>query len=238
MKILSIECSASPSSAAILDNGKVIASGFINTKITHSQTLLPLIKSVLDTTNTDISRIDAFAVAAGPGSFTGIRIGISAVKGLAEAENKPCYPVSTLRAMAENVSEEDVIICAAMDARCNQFYNAFFTLQNGSVLRLSEDNALMFEELLESLSAYDKAGKRIVTVGDGAELLVKKALEAGINLTLLRERDRFQNAVSVGLAAFNDKEQIKPISPDELVPFYLRLPQAERELKRKQEEQK
>lgn len=238
MKILSIECSAAPSSAAIIEDGKVLASGFINTKITHSQTLLPLIKSVLDTTGTDVSQIDAFAVAAGPGSFTGIRIGISAIKGLAEPQNKPCYPISTLRAMAENICEENAIICSAMDARCNQFYNALFEIKDGSVCRLSEDDALMFEELCKRIQPYIADGKKIIAVGDGAELLCKKFAEAGIDMCLPRDRDRFQNAVSVGLAAFKDMERNSPLNPDELLPFYLRLPQAERELKRKQEEQR
>ena len=136
MKILAIECSASPASAAITEDGKIIASSFVNIKLTHSQTLLPMVASVLSTSLTDIDGIDGYAVSAGPGSFTGIRIGISAVKGLAAPKSTPCAAVSTLYAMAENYRDTDCTVCAGMDARCGQVYNAIFKIKNRKITRL------------------------------------------------------------------------------------------------------
>ena len=126
MKLLSVECSATPCSVAISENGKILASAFSNVKLTHSQTLMPMVESVLKSSLIDIKEIDAFAVSNGPGSFTGVRIGISAIKGMAQAKNLPCVEVSTLEAMAQNYSDTICIVCAVMDARCNQVYNGLF----------------------------------------------------------------------------------------------------------------
>ena len=136
MKILSVECSASPASCAIIDDGKIRASSFINAKLTHSQTLMQMIINTLDNSATKLCDIDQIAVAVGPGSFTGLRIGISAVKGLAAPNNMPCVPVSTLEGMAENFADRDCVVCAVMDARCNQFYNALFKIKNGQITRI------------------------------------------------------------------------------------------------------
>ena len=136
MKILALECSAGPASSAIMENGVIIASEFTNVKMTHSQTLLPMVKSMLDKSGLSMKDIDAMAVSHGPGSFTGIRIGISAVKGLAAPKKLPCYAVSTLRTIAENYRNFDGIVCAVMDARCNQVYNALFKAGNGKLSRL------------------------------------------------------------------------------------------------------
>ncbi|MEE1074780.1 MAG: tRNA (adenosine(37)-N6)-threonylcarbamoyltransferase complex dimerization subunit type 1 TsaB, partial [Acutalibacteraceae bacterium] len=171
MKILAIECSATACSVAILDNEKIIASGYINVKLTHSQTLMPIAESMLKASMTDLSEIEGFAVSAGPGSFTGIRIGISAVKGLAAPKNLPCVGVSTLRAMAENYNDTDCIVCAVMDARCNQVYNALFDISGGKISRLCEDRALMCDELAENIKNISQnSEKRVIIVGDGAEI--------------------------------------------------------------------
>ncbi len=237
MKILAVECSAGPASAAVAEDGRLLSSAFINVKITHSQTLLSLVKSVLDTAMLKVSDIDAFAIAAGPGSFTGVRIGISLIKGLAEAENKPCYSVSSLRAMAENIYDDGAVINAVMDARCGQFYNALFIRKEGKLERLTEDSALMFEDILSMLSEYREKGYKVITVGDGAELFVSRT-DGAKNILLAPEQARYQNAASVALSAYIDKEACPPMSADKLLPVYLRLPQAERELKAKQEESK
>jgi len=172
--------------------------------------------------------IDCFAVSAGPGSFTGVRIGISAIKGLATPTNAKCVGVSTLLAMAYNYIDTDCIVCAVMDARCNQVYNALFQINGGVVTRLTPDRALMCDELiLEIKEKY--SDKKVIIVGDGTYLFHNAADN---NIILSEEERRYQNAVGVILAA-GDCEAA--VTPDKLLPTYLRLPQAERELKLKQE---
>lgn len=236
MKILSIECSASPASCAIIDDGKIKASSFINTKLTHSQTLMQMIINTLDNSATNLNDIDRIAVAVGPGSFTGLRIGISAVKGLASPNNIPCVPVSTLDGMAEQFCDRDCVVCAVMDARCNQFYNALFEIKNGEIKRLSEDRALMADELkAEILNISNDA--RIIICGDGADLFYKNVSELK-NITLAPEHLKFQSAVGIGLYAHKNSDKTNVIMPEKLLPKYLRLPQAERELLAKTEAKK
>lgn len=234
MKILSIECSAVPCSAAITENGRIIGSSFVNVKLTHSQTLMPLVENLLKTSMTNLSEIEGFAVSAGPGSFTGIRIGISAIKGLAAAKKIPCAGVSTLSAMAENFSDTDCIVCAVMDARCNQVYNALFDIQNGCIERLCEDRALMCDQLASELNKIaEQKGKNIIIVGDGADIFYP-FVENKLPVSKADIKRRYQNATGVALAAEKLFENGQAVSPNELLPVYLRLPQAERELKEKQ----
>ena len=140
MKVLSIECSAQPCSVAIMDDRKILASSFVNMKLTHSQTLLPMVENLLNAASIPLSEIEGFAISAGPGSFTGVRIGISAIKGLAAPKNIPCVGVSTLLSMAESFRDTDCIICAVMDARCNQVYNALFEIKNGETVNIVVDD--------------------------------------------------------------------------------------------------
>ena len=233
MKILSIECSATPCSAAVSENGKILASDFTNEKMTHSQTLMPMVLSVLDKANVSIKEIDGFAVSAGPGSFTGVRIGISAVKGMAAARKNPCYPVSALRCMAENYADETCIVCAVMDARCSQVYNALFKVENGEITRLCEDRALLSEELGSEIEELAK-GSKIVVVGDGTQVFYPFVAHIE-NVIKSAENRRYQNAVGVAKAAEELINNNAFVSPEELQPVYLRLPQAERELKKKEE---
>lgn len=238
MKILSIECSAVPCSAALLEDGKIIASSFVNVKLTHSQTLMPMVENMLSSANVDFSEIDGIAVSAGPGSFTGIRIGISAVKGLAAPRRLPCVGVSTLYAMAEGFRDTECIACAVMDARCNQVYNALFDITDGKITRLCEDRALMCEELATEIEEIaKKENKMVITVGDGTEIFYPfiKDIAGTVKSDIQR---RFQNAVSVALAAEPDFINGKTTAPSELLPIYLRLPQAERELKLKRSKEK
>lgn len=234
MKILGLECSAGPASVAIIEDGKIIGSSFVNIKTTHSQTLMPMVASLLETTNTQLSSIDAIAIAAGPGSFTGIRIGISAVKGLAASSSIPCIAVSTLEAMAEAYVGQDCIVCTAMDARCNQVYNALFKIENGVITRLCEDRALMCSELCEELKTYAQNELPIIVTGDGAELFYNIAKDVA-RISLSPISTRYQNAVGVCLAAQKAYNNNQTLSPEQLLPVYLRLPQAERELKERNE---
>lgn len=231
MKILSVDSSAKACSAALCEDGKITGSFFINTALTHSQTLVPMIDAVLKNTNTPVESVDAFAVSAGPGSFTGVRIGVAAVKGMASALEKPCVSVSTLEAMAYNLLCEDCVAVCVMDARCSQVYNALFRIRDGAVERLCDDRALSIDSLAEELKSYTD---RLILVGDGAQLCYNSFKEIIGNIELAPENIRFQNAVGVCFAAEN-----KPlITAAELMPVYLRLPQAERELKKRLENSK
>lgn len=230
MLILALDSSASPASAALLEDGKILSEFYINTKQTHSQTLMPMVEAVLRLSAKTLDDVDCLAVSAGPGSFTGVRIGVSCVKGLAMARNIPCAGVSTLRAMAENARGMDGIVCAVMDARCGQVYNALFRAENGEIERLCADRALPISELYAECEAY---GDKILLVGDGAVLCHKTFSAFGARL--LQPQQQFQRASGVALAAQELICAGQTVTPDALMPIYLRLPQAERELKKKQE---
>ncbi len=231
MKILAAECSAKSASCAIMQDGKIIASDFIINSLTHSQTLMPMIKSMLNNTKTNIMDIDGFCISAGPGSFTGVRIGISAIKGMAAPCKTACVGVSTLEAIAYNYINTDCIVCAVMDARCSQVYNALFEIKNGTVLRLCDDRALMIQELSDELNTkYND--KKIIIVGDGTDVF--SPFISGENIVLSAPDKRYQSAVGVALCAAKEFNSGNTIAPDKLLPIYLRLPQAERELKAKQ----
>ncbi len=236
MKILSIECSATPASCAIIEDGKIKANSFINARLTHSQTLMQMIINTLDNSETKLYDIDKIAVAVGPGSFTGLRIGISAVKGLAAPNNIPCIPVSTIDGMAQQFSDRNCIVCAVMDARCNQFYNALFEIKDGTITKLCNDRALMADELKnELLNTY--SNKQIIICGDGTDSFYNYIWDVK-NISPALENLKYQSAVGVGLFAYNNIEAITEVTPQELLPTYLRLPQAERELKAKTEAKK
>lgn len=223
MLLLSVDSSAVTASAALTEDGRVIKSELINKGLTHSETLLPLIEKVME--GKKYSQLDAVAVTAGPGSFTGVRIGVATVKGIAFPYNIPCISVSTLEAIAYNFTDENVLICAVMDARRMQFYNALFKAENGRIIRLCEDRAISIDDLREELNKYEN----VVIAGDGAELCYNNLnLE---NTALASEDKRYQNGVGVSKAAENKKM----INADALMPVYLRLSQAERELKLKKE---
>lgn len=221
--ILSIDSSAVTASAALTDGEKVIKSEFINAGLTHSETLLPMIKRVM--AGYTASDLDAIAVTAGPGSFTGVRIGVATVKGIAFKNDTPCISVSTLEAIAYNFTDTDCIVCAVMDARRMQFYNALFEVNNGKVNRICTDRAISIDDLRKELSVYENA----VIAGDGAELCYNNL---GLdNVTLADENRRYQNGIGVSKAAENSEK----ITANKLMPVYLRLSQAERELKLKKE---
>lgn len=216
--ILAIDSSAITASAALTDGDKVLKSEFVNAGLTHSETLLPMIKRVLQ--GADISALDGIAITAGPGSFTGVRIGVATAKGIAFKNDIPCISVSTLEAIAHNFTNENCIVCAVMDARRMQFYNALFEIKNGRCIRLCNDRAIAIEDLKKELKGYDK----VVIAGDGARLCYENL---GLENAVLAPDDKiYQNAVSVARAAEN-KEKI-PAS--QLMPVYLRQSQAEREL--------
>ena len=167
MKILALETSAKAVSAAVSENGRILASGYQDTGLTHSRTLMPIVEHILKNTDLKLSDMDAIAVAVGPGSFTGIRIGVSAAKGLAFSVDKPAVGVSTLAAMARNVAFADGLIVCAMDARRSQVYNANFSAENGVLTRLTPDRAISLADLAEERKSFETPQ---IVVGDGAEL--------------------------------------------------------------------
>ncbi len=227
MKILSLDSTSVTASVSITENGVVLAESFVNNGLTHSQTLMPMVEKTLAECNTSIKDIDLFAVTNGPGSFTGVRIGIASVKGMADALNKPCFAVSTLEAIAEPLNSDDVIACAVMDARCNQVYTAIF--QKGN--RLCPDKAVLIDELGEELKQYNKP---IVFIGDGAQICFEKLSPLLNNISVAGEDIRFIHAGSIGRLTENKLAKGEAtVSSAKLVPFYLRLPQAERELNNK-----
>ena len=236
MTVLGIDCSATPCSVAVVKDSKVVASIYSNVKITHSQTLMPMVESVIKFAHLQLNDIDAFAVSQGPGSFTGVRIGISAVKGLATPNNKKCVGVSTLEAMAMPFLNDDCIVCCVMDARCNQVYNALFEIKEEKINRLCEDRALMCGELADELKTKYSNKKNII-VGDGAELFYEFVKEFEF-VKLAVEPKLRQNAVGVGLLGEKLLRENNFVLAKELLPKYLRLPQAERELNNKKEQGK
>lgn len=232
MRILAVDSSAVSASAAIYDDEKLIAENFVNNKLTHSQTLMMMVEQVLSTADIPLSSIDVFAACTGPGSFTGIRIGVSAIKGISFAQGKPCVSVSTLEAIAQNMNFTNDIICSVMDARCKQVYNGIFKAENGTLKRLTEDRAIAIEQLGEELKKYSET---VWLVGDGAELCYNELCE-NENIKLSPVHLRFQRGYGVALSAFNKAKNGEMVTANELNPIYLRLPQAERELKKRQGE--
>ncbi len=224
MLILALESSAKAASAALLEDEKLIALYSQCSGLTHSRTLLPMVDDMLKNTENTIAGVDLIAVAHGPGSFTGIRIGVSTVKGLAWAADKMCVGVSTLEAMAWHGVSAGGLVCPVMDARRSQVYNALFEIKDAAPQRLCGDRAIALAELAEEIR-----GKNALLVGDGAELTYKYMLSAGIDCRMAPQNLLYQSAWGVGMAAL-DKT---PGTADDLLPVYLRLSQAERERQEK-----
>ena len=222
MLILAFESSARAASVALLRDGSLLSQYSQCSQLTHSRTLLPMAEDMLKNAELTLDDVDLFAVAHGPGSFTGVRIGVSMVKGLAWASDKACVGVSTLEAMAWHGLSAGGLICPVMDARRSQVYNALFRMEDGRPVRLTEDRPLALAELAEELRALNE---RAFLVGDGAELTQRALTEWGIPCVLAPENLRMQSAWGVAMAA-QDKT---PGNADTLLPVYLRLSQAERE---------
>lgn len=225
MKILALETSAKAVSAAVTEDGKVLASGYQDTGLTHSRTLMPIVEHILKNTDLTVQDCDVIAVAAGPGSFTGIRIGVSAAKGLAFAAEKPAVGVSTLAAMARNVAWLDGLVICAMDARRQQVYNALFQAENSTLTRLTPDRAISLEDLAAEVKGDERPK---IIVGDGARLCYNALSEQGISCRIAPPHLVMQNAVSVALEAETLAEVGHFVTAQDLQPVYLRPAQAQR----------
>ena len=226
MLILAFESSAKAASVALLQDGVLLAESFQNNGKTHSATLMPMAQQVLRDCGVTPADLTAVAVAKGPGSFTGVRIGVSAAKGLAWGADKPVCGVSTLAAMAAQMTMMRGIICPVMDARRSQFYNALFASDGKKLTRLTEDRAISLEDLKKDLETYEKT---IFLVGDGTKLCYNTLSEALPLLTLPPIHLEMQRASGVAMAAEEMAINGELEAPGELEPNYLRLSQAERE---------
>ena len=233
MRILAFETSAKAVSVALVEDGRLLGEYMQNSGQTHSRTLMKMAEDLLCNCDLTVNDVDAAACAAGPGSFTGIRIGVAAAKGFAWGREIPCYGVSTLEAMAKNVAAADGVYCAAMDARRSQVYTAVFRMENGVFSRLTEDMAISIDELAEILKNHEK---QIFLVGDGASLCYNKRKEQLPNLSLLPEHLRMQRAAGTALLAWEQAQAGERPCGRDLEPNYLRLSQAERERLNKMKE--
>ncbi len=244
MYILSVDTTAKTATACVAKDDSTIglipvSTIGLNSTLTHSESLLPMIDNCLRMAKISLSDIDYIALTNGPGSFTGVRIGAAAVKGLSFSMGGsiPCIPLSTLLCLARNLEgmEEETVVCPLMDARREQFYNAMFTIKSGIPKRLTDDRVITASELTEELCA-NYGGKKIMICGDGALLfygLYQKYEGQKPVITLPPAKDLLQNAFSVALCAYDvitdegfDKSEYQE---KDLLPSYLRLSQAERE---------
>ena len=226
MLILAFETSAKAASVALLEDGKLLGESYQNTGLTHSQTLMVMAENLLSQCGKTVADVTAAAVAAGPGSFTGVRIGVAAAKGFAWGREIPCYGVSTLEAMALSLGAYQGYVCPCMDARRSQVYNALFYVNQGVPERVSEDRAISLAELGTELKSLKEP---IFLVGDGSNLCYNTLLESVPNLVLPPEHRMHQRASGVALAARKQVEVGDPGDANALTPNYLRLSQAERE---------
>ena len=227
MRILAIESAALVASAAIAEEGSLLAEISLNTKLTHSQTLLPIITELFERTGVQPEELDALAISAGPGSFTGLRIGAATAKALGSAWNKPLVPVSTLEAMAYGLWGCGFRICPIMDARRSQVYTALFeTDSQGAWQALEEPAAMSLEERIESLKKQEKP---VVFLGDGVpvfqEIIREKMQAQALFAPPHLSRQRAGSVAALGLARLAKGETV---SPGAFAPCYLRMSQAER----------
>ncbi len=220
MNILALDSTATTASVALCRDDRLLALTTLNGGLTHSEALLPIVEQLMLRTHLSMDDIDIFACAEGPGSFTGVRIGAATVKGLAFGRSKPCIGVSTLRALAYNLSCCDGIVCPVMNARRDQVYNALFRAENGALTRLCPDRAIAVGELCEELARYSEP---LYFCGDGTALLSHVPSHPIPDFLL------WQNGYSVAMCALEQYKSGDRTADTELAPTYLRLPQAERE---------
>ena len=233
MLILAFETSAKAASVALYDGKKLLGESYQNTGLTHSQTLMVMAEDLLKQCGKTMADVTAVAVAEGPGSFTGVRIGVAAAKGMSWGGQLPCYGVSTLEAMAVSLGIWEGTVCACMDARRAQVYNALFLVDSGKMQRLTEDRAIALADLKTELEHIDGP---IFLVGDGA-VLTHKTLSGELpNLILPPEHRMHQRAVGVALLAEQKQSAGESGDGNALSPNYLRLSQAERERAEKMKE--
>ena len=226
MRILALSCPAKGAAAAVLSDDEVLATFSAGDAMTGSELLLPMAEAALRSAGITMGDVDLFAVTAGPGSFTGVRIGVALVKGLAFGRGNVCCGVSTLEALAENVLPLPGLVCPVMDARRGELYAALFESKDGKATRLLPDSALPASDLA-ALIAREYPGKSVMTVGDGVAVAKPAFDAAGINLTPLPDVLLPHSAVSCGRVALRIAKAGGAVDADLLAPVYLRESQAE-----------
>ena len=226
MLLLAFETSAKAASVALTENGKLLGESYQNTGMTHSQTLMVMAEDLLKASGKAVKDLSAIAVAEGPGSFTGVRIGVAAAKGLAWGAELPCFGISTLEAMAVSLGAWQGYVCPVMDARRSQVYNALFYVNRGQLQRIREDRAIALSELAQELK---ELAEPIFLVGDGSELCYNTLREDIPGLVLPPEHRMHQRAVGAALLAEKKLTAGETGDGAALAPNYLRLSQAERE---------
>lgn len=234
MRILALDSSGLVASVALLEDDNLLAEYTVNYKKTHSQTLLPMLDEIVQMTDTELSSVDALAVAKGPGSFTGLRIGSATVKGLGLALNKPIIGIPTVEGLAMNLYETDAVICPLMDARRNQVYTGIYKFQNGTLQVVKDQIPLGVEEIIEALNLL---GQKVVFLGDGVPVykdIIEKNMEVPYSFAPAHVNK--QRAGAIGVRAFEYYRQGLYSSAAEFEPDYLRLSQAERERMEKEKE--
>ena len=226
MVILGIDCSSKSASVGVMSDGRILSEVFINVGLTHSQTLMKITDECLNNSGLSIDDVDKIALTIGPGSFTGVRIGLAFVKGLCFTRDIPCLPVSTLEALCVNVNSFTGKIYSVLDARCSQVYFAEFESDGKTVKRLCDDCALTLEEVKNKVSS-EKSD--VIFVGDGAEICYEYLKNDHKNVFISSDNNRYVRGGAVCLSAL---EKGNTVNSSELVPNYLRLPQAQRNLKK------
>ncbi len=227
MKILAFDSTARAASVAVCEDERLLGLYNIDNGLTQSELLLPMAESLVKNLGLSFSDFDLLCASMGPGSFTGVRIGASLVKGIAFGRDIPCVSVSTLEALAYNAMPLDGIIVPVMDARRAQVYTAIFECDGGELVRCCDDCAIPITELAERLTAYH--GKRIYLVGDGYNVAKAGLMAAGIKPKETPALLITQNAYSIARVALKKYRADEVCTDRELSPIYLRLPQAERE---------
>lgn len=227
MITLAFDSVAKIASVALCDGERVLAEYSIDNGMTQSELLLPMAESILSSVGLSFSDVGLYACTTGPGSFTGVRIGVSLIKGLAFGKGVPCVSVSSLESLAENAAGLRGVIVPVMDARRSQVYTAIFESDGENLTRVSEDMALPLTELSELLKKYE--GTPIYLTGDGYGVASSALTSLGIKLCNTPEGIRGQSAASCAKVAYRMYKNGKAVSDTELAPTYLRLPQAERE---------
>ena len=230
MKILALDTTGNVSSVALIDDEKLIGEYTINYKMTHSQTIMPMIDEIVKMTELDLKDIDYIACSQGPGSFTGLRIGAATAKGLALGLNKKIVPVPTLDALAYNIFETDKIICPIMDARRSQVYTALYMWNDGVLENITGHMATTIDDIIARADEFEMG---VIFLGDGVPVH-KEKLSKYDNFILAPQSLNMQKASTVASLGFQIAKEDGAIDGSEFTPIYLRKPQAERELLEKQ----
>ncbi|MGN0436991.1 MAG: tRNA (adenosine(37)-N6)-threonylcarbamoyltransferase complex dimerization subunit type 1 TsaB [Lachnospiraceae bacterium] len=227
MKILAMDSSGLVASVAIVEDNNLIAEYTMNYKKTHSQTLLPMMDEIIKMTDTDLKTVDAIAVAKGPGSFTGLRIGLATAKGLALTLDKPIVGVPTIEGLAMNLYRINGLICPLMDARRNQVYTGIYRFEGDDLVVVKEQIAIGIEEII---GALNQIGQNVIFLGDGVDVYRDVVMEKiTVPYSFAPSHLNKQRAGAVAVRGLQYLKQGLVENADDFSPEYLRVSQAERE---------